>query len=85
MRFSVSEFFHLPQELVLDDFVLHILGNHHVIVENYKCIQRFACDCIIIKGKKQKIGIRGTNLRICSFGENEIELTGNISDVTWKN
>lgn len=68
-----------------DDFVLHILGNHHILIENYRSIQTFSCNCMVVTGKRQRISIKGTNLRIRSFGENEIELTGNISDVAWKN
>lgn len=68
-----------------DDFVLHILGNHHIVIENYRSIQTFSGNCMVIKGKRQRLCIQGTNLRIRSFGENEIELTGNISDVAWKN
>lgn len=80
-KYSTADFFNISPELVLNDFVIHILGRHCIIVENYKCIQGFSKECLLVKGKKQKMIIKGTHIVIRYFGDQELEITGNISNI----
>lgn len=69
----------LPGDCVYGNFLLHMLGSRELIVENYRNICLFEADRIVIACKENRITIRGEELTISYYLEDEIRIQGKIN------
>ena len=71
----------LPKDCVFGDCLLHMVGNHELIIENYRNICLFEDDRIEMTCKHCKLMITGKHLEIAYYLEDEIRIQGRITAI----
>lgn len=80
---KISDAFELPKDITLDIPRITILGADSATVENHKGIMNYSDDHIRINTGCGIITISGQNLAIKSIIQEEIIITGKISNVSF--
>lgn len=71
----------LPKDVLEGAFIISMTGNHEILIENIKGIINFQSDIIILQCKKNRIQIVGNNLKIDSYSNEEIKVTGLVNEI----
>lgn len=71
----------LPKDVLAGAFLISMIGNREIIIENMKGIISFQPDIIILQCKKNRIQIMGNNLKIESYTNEEIKIIGLINEI----
>jgi len=82
---KLAEAFVLPKEIVLDLPKLTLTGNNQICIENYKGIIEYDSERIRINSAKGLIKILGKNLEINTITNEELFITGQISNIEFLN
>lgn len=80
-----TEMLALPKEIVLDMPKITMLGNSQIIIENYKGIIEYDSERIRINTARGLIKIFGQNLEINTITNEEVLITGKVSNVEFLN
>ncbi|MEG0369915.1 MAG: YabP/YqfC family sporulation protein [Hungatella sp.] len=73
--------FKLPQDVMLGEVLLSIVGRQVVLIENYKSIILYADHCVKLQTKNGKLTINGEHLIIEYYTKDEMKITGRIRSV----
>jgi len=65
----------------VERFFIEQKNNQWVRVGGVRLLSEFTSEQIVVKVRAGSVAITGTKLKIASFNENEIEITGKISNV----
>ncbi|MGN0515261.1 MAG: YabP/YqfC family sporulation protein [Lachnospiraceae bacterium] len=78
---SISRTLHLPEDVVKKYSIINILGNHTMVIENFKAIMEYRSDYIKIKAKDKIISVYGTKIIIEYYNTEEIKISGNMNQI----
>ena len=77
------ETLHLPKDYVLGSAIVTITGNCELLVENYKGILEYTSDSLVIQTKTLQIHIKGKNLLMDYYTNEEMKITGYIQEIQY--
>lgn len=72
---------HLPEDVMKNSSIINIMGNHSLLIENFKAIMEYKNDFVRIKAKDKIISIHGSNLAIEYYNAEEIKIIGKINSI----
>lgn len=75
-RERMVESLNLPKDLMLGASIVTITGAHDVCIENYKGIVEYTREMIIIQGKNCQICIKGKQLSIDYYTNEDMKISG---------
>lgn len=78
---NISRTLHLPEDVVKKYSIINILGNHTMVIENFKAIMEYRSDYIKIKAKDKIISVYGTKIIIEYYNTEEIKISGNMNQI----
>lgn len=78
------EAFKMPKDMVYGDVLIHASGRHEVYIENYKSIIEYTDNCIRLMTKSGKLLIMGKRLKIEYYTDDEMKVTGQLSDFRYE-
>ena len=74
----------LPQDVALGSSLITITGKNEIFIENYKGILDYDSNYIKLNTKKGVIELLGRNLFIKYLTNEEMKITGKISEIKFK-
>ena len=83
-RKRLENILELPQEVYSDIPKLTITGFNELILENYKGILEYEKEYIRIQAKSCRILVRGKNLNISYYTNEEMKITGIIQSIEYE-
>lgn len=81
IREKISNTFELPKDIVLDVSKIIIIGTGQVTIENHKGIVEYSEELIRINTGSGIIKLCGRNLAIKTILQEEITITGEITNI----
>lgn len=78
---GISKTLHLPEDVVKKYSIINILGNHTMVIENFKAIMEYRNDYIKIKAKDKIISVYGNRITIEYYNTEEIKISGNMDQI----
>ncbi len=72
---------HLPEDVVKNSSIINILGNHSILIENFKSIMDYKEDFVKIKAKNRIISIHGEKFAIEYYNQEEIKINGRMNSI----
>lgn len=73
----------LPRDMMMGACIVTVMGNSHVLVENYRGILEYTQECILLQGKACRIAIYGCSLRIAYYTNEDMKIEGRISEIRY--
>ena len=83
-RARLAELFDLPQEIILNAPSISLIGNLKLQVENHRGIIEYKTELIRIRIKRGQLIITGRELAIERLTEEEVTVTGEITDLSFE-
>ncbi len=74
----------IPGDVWRGDVLVKLSGNHEVLIENYKGMQLYTSEEIVITCKNVILHIQGEQLHICYFSGCDMKVTGTIHAITYR-
>lgn len=74
----------IPRDLAYRESIIRITGRKQLTIENYKGIQIFSSQQTVVTLNQGKVKILGKDLEIQFYMENEMTVTGFISQVIFE-
>lgn len=71
----------LPKDVFSGAAIISMTGNTEILIENFKNIIKYQTDTLILQCKKNQLHIIGKNLTIDFYTNEEIKITGHISEL----
>ncbi len=71
----------LPKDMMMGVFVLSMIGNREVLIENYRGILEYTDTCILLQTKQGQIKFEGNNLVIEYYTNEDMKISGYIASV----
>lgn len=68
----------LPRDVILGDALISFVGRNGVTVENYRGILLYERDLVKLSARNCRIVIRGKNLRIDYYTNEQMHISGQI-------
>ncbi|MCM1467858.1 MAG: YabP/YqfC family sporulation protein [Alistipes sp.] len=78
---DLSRSLHLPEDVVKKSSIINILGDHSILIENFKSIMDYKEDFVKIKAKNRIISIHGERLTIEYYNREEIKINGRMNSI----
>lgn len=78
-----SETLSIPKDVIAGQAVISLTGNHLVRVSNYRSVEEYSMEHIKLSLGKKSLSISGTHLLIEVLRKDEIQIVGNISNVSF--
>ncbi len=75
----------LPKDLMLGAAILTVTGNQEILIANYKGILEYEDSFIRVQTKNCRILISGAHLAIDYYTNEEMKITGTITDILYEN
>ena len=73
----------IPKDVIAGQAMISMTGNHLIRICNYRVIEEYSTDRIKLSLGKKSLLICGNHLMIELLRKDEIEITGNISNVSF--
>lgn len=71
----------LPKDMMMGVFMLSMIGNREVLIENYRGILEYTDTCILLQTKQGQIKFEGNNLMIEYYTNEDMKISGYIASV----
>ena len=84
IRERIADAIDVSKDILLDTSLIRITGYRELIIENYKGILEYSDACILVKANPNAIKICGSELEIRTITDEMLFISGNISDVHFK-
>ena len=81
---SFVESLELPKDLMYGAVLVSITGRQELLIENYRGILEYTQNHISLQAKTCRVMIRGKNLRISYYTNEEMKITGLIDSVLYE-
>lgn len=78
---KLSRFLDVPLDTILDVPRITLTDSRELSVENYKSLEGFGPDAILLRSKEYMIRVLGQNLEIVAITDDEILVRGSIHSV----
>ncbi len=82
---GLVESLELPKDLVYGAVLVSITGRQEILIENYRGILEYTQNHISLQTKTCRLVIRGKNLHISYYTNEEMKITGWIDSVLFEN
>lgn len=82
-RELVVESLKLPKDSLLGASIITVTGENDIFVENYKGILQYSDDLILLQGKNRKIELKGKNLTISYYTNEDMKIRGMIETISF--
>ena len=79
----VVESLKLPKDSLLGASIITVTGENDVFVENYKGILQYSDDLILLQGKNRRIELKGKNLTIVYYTNEDMKIRGMIETISF--
>lgn len=73
----------LPKDSLLGASIITVTGENDIFVENYKGILQYSDDLILLQGKNRKIELKGKNLTISYYTNEDMKIRGMIETISF--
>ena len=80
---QISSRLELPEDLIMGDVFVHLIGQREVYIENYRGILVYYDACIRLNIEMGQLEITGKNLLIEDFTEHSMKIRGCISQISF--
>jgi len=80
-----SEHLSIPKDVIAGQAMIFLTGNHKVRVCNYHSVKEYSTERIWLSLGKKDFFIIGSGLLIEVLRKDEIDITGNITDISFGN
>ena len=84
VKAELSEWFELPEEIMLDLPRIEILGNDRIHIENHRGIIEYTQTCVRVNTNAGVIRITGGALNVRNIGSEEIIVLGSIEAIEYQ-
>lgn len=81
---KLAESLKIPEDLSKGAAVLTVTGNSLAYIENYQGIIEYTKECIMVQTKQSRISIRGKNLDIDYYANDDMKITGEIHEIQYE-
>jgi len=85
LKSQFSDFFELPEEVILDLPLIMLVGPEKLFLENHKGITLYRKDLIKIRINPGFLIIKGNELEINEIAANKLYISGSISGLNYCN
>lgn len=85
LKEGLVESLELPKDLMYGAVLVSITGRQEMLIENYRGILEYTGNHISLQTKTCRLVIRGTNLNISYYTNEEMKITGLIDSVIYEN
>ena len=82
---GLVESLELPKDLVYGAVLVSITGRQEILIENYRGILEYTQNHISLQTKTCRLVIRGKNLHISYYTNEEMKITGWLDSVLYEN
>lgn len=82
---TVASSLELPGDLVFAEPVLTMIGQREICIENYRGILSYSQTSLQILTRKGKVTIKGENLTVFYYREEEMKVGGKIAGILFEN
>lgn len=82
---GLVESLELPKDLVYGAVLVSITGRQEILIENYRGILEYTQSHVSLQTKTCKLVVRGQNLNISYYTNEEMKITGRIDSVLYEN
>ena len=82
---GLVESLELPKDLVYGAVLVSITGRQEILIENYRGILEYTQNHISLQTKTCRLVIRGKNLHVSYYTNEEMKITGWIDSVLYEN
>lgn len=82
-RELVVESLKLPKDSLLGASIITVTGENDILVENYKGILQYSDDLILLQGKNRRIELKGRNLTIVYYTNEDMKIRGMIETISF--
>jgi sporulation protein YqfC len=73
----------LPKDVVYGSLIVTLTGNQEAYIENYRALLGYTEDTIVIQEKKETVTFRGEAFLIQYFTNDDMKITGKISEIEY--
>ena len=80
---KIVESLKLPKDSLLGASIVTVTGNSEAFIENYKGMIEYTDENILLQGKTCRIAIKGQRLMIDYYTNEDMKITGRITDVSY--
>ena len=81
---KTADKFDLPGEVVANMPYISVTGCRHVYIENHRGILEYGTEEIIVNGGRVIIKLRGSGLQLRAMNEDELLITGTVSEMNFE-
>ncbi len=81
---TVASSLELPGDLVFAEPVLTMIGQREICIENYRGILSYSQTSLQILTRKGKVTIKGENLTVFYYREEEMKVGGKIAGILFE-
>lgn len=71
----------LPKDMMMGAFMLSMIGNREVFIENYRGILEYTDTCILLQTKNGQVRFEGSGLMISYYTNEDMKISGCIASV----
>lgn len=83
-RSKVAAALKLPQDILYREATLSLCGRRSLYIENFKGIVAFQPECICVQLKDSRLWVRGKGLSMVYYTEEQLQLTGWITEISYE-
>lgn len=80
---QMTENLKLPKELVNGDSIITLRGKSEVFIENYRGILECSKEFVWVSTKHFRLSIRGKDLSVAYYTNDEMKVVGTIEDISF--
>lgn len=84
-KIQMTEKLELPKDVMLGAVLLHLTGQSEVEIENFKGILEFTGQLILLRVQNGRLEIRGEQLDIRYYANDEMKIVGKIQSIEYVN
>lgn len=75
----------IPEDLAFQEALLSVTGSTRLCIENYRSILKYTPCCVLVLTKNGRLLIQGRALEIQSYSNDEMIISGHISEINFQN
>ncbi len=79
----ISEYFNIPPEVFSNNFIMTVIADNQVMIENYGKISDYSNEKIEINCCGKIVNICGECLKITCYTEDEVIIKGNVKSINF--
>lgn len=81
---SLIESLQIPRDLAFQEPVITLTGEREVLLENYRGILEYTENHLLVLTRHCKIRIRGEHLEVLYYTNDEMKVSGQITEISYE-